>query len=47
MNNSNVIPVPWQNIMAASVMFVMPLLIVFFLTQRYFVESVALTGSKG
>ena len=47
MNNDNVTPVPWQNIMAASVMFVMPLLIVFFLTQRYFVESVALTGSKG
>ena len=46
-NNSNIIPVPWQDIMAASVAFVIPLLIIFILTQRYFVESVALTGSKG
>jgi len=46
-NNSNLIPVPWQDIMAASVMFVVPLLVIFVLTQRYFVESVAMTGSKG
>ncbi len=46
-NNSNIIPVPWQDIMAASVMFVVPLLVTFVLTQRYFVESVAMTGSKG
>ncbi|MEP7289108.1 MAG: carbohydrate ABC transporter permease [Chloroflexota bacterium] len=46
-NNSNVTPVPWQDIMAASVLFVIPLLVVFILTQRYFVQSIAMTGSKG
>jgi multiple sugar transport system permease protein len=39
-------PLPWQDVMAASVLFVIPVLIVFILTQRYFVESIALTGSK-
>ncbi|HRE47623.1 MAG TPA: carbohydrate ABC transporter permease [Aggregatilineales bacterium] len=46
-NNLQVSPLPWQDVMAASVLFVIPLLVVFFLTQRYFVESIALTGSKG
>ncbi len=46
-NNLQMSPVPWQDIMAASVLFVIPLLVVFVLTQRYFVESVVLTGSKG
>ncbi len=46
-NNLQMSPVPWQDIMAASVLFVIPLLVVFLLTQRYFVESIALTGSKG
>jgi ABC-type glycerol-3-phosphate transport system permease component len=32
--------------MASSVLFVIPVLIVFILTQRYFVESIALSGSK-
>jgi len=40
-------PIPWQDIMAASVLFVIPVLIVFLLTQRYFVEGISLTGSKG
>ncbi len=40
-------PLPWQDVMAASVLFVIPVLIVFLLTQRYFVESITLTGSKG
>jgi ABC-type glycerol-3-phosphate transport system permease component len=39
-------PLPWQDVMAASVMFVIPVLVVFLLTQRYFIQSVALTGSK-
>lgn len=39
-------PLPWQDVMAASVLFVIPVLIVFILTQRYFVQSIALTGSK-
>ncbi len=33
--------------MAASVMFVIPVLIVFIFTQRYFVEGIQMTGSKG
>jgi multiple sugar transport system permease protein len=40
-------PIPWQNIMAASVLFVIPVMIVFILTQRYFTEGIALTGTKG
>ncbi|MFN8377524.1 MAG: carbohydrate ABC transporter permease [Anaerolineae bacterium] len=39
-------PIPWQDIMAASVAFVIPVLIVFFLTQRYFIEGISFTGSK-
>jgi ABC-type glycerol-3-phosphate transport system permease component len=39
-------PIRWHEIMAASVLFVIPVLVVFILTQRYFVESIALTGSK-
>ncbi len=40
-------PLPWQNIMAASVTFVVPVLVVFLLTQRYFVQGITLTGTKG
>jgi ABC-type glycerol-3-phosphate transport system permease component len=40
-------PVPWQDIMAASVTFVIPVLIVFLLTQRYFVQGIQFTGTKG
>lgn len=40
-------PIPWQNIMAASVAFVIPVLVVFILTQRYFTEGITLTGLKG
>lgn len=40
-------PVPWQDIMAASVAFVIPVLVVFILTQRYFTEGISFTGSKG
>lgn len=38
---------PWPLFMAASVVAVVPVIIVFFLTQRYFVESIVLTGNKG
>ena len=34
-------------IMAASVLFVMPVIILFFLAQRAFIEGVTLTGAKG
>jgi len=40
-------PIPWQDIMAASVLFVIPVMVVFILTQRYFVEGITMTGSKG
>ena len=40
-------PIPWQDIMAASVLFVIPVLVVFLLTQRHFIEGISLTGSKG
>jgi ABC-type glycerol-3-phosphate transport system permease component len=45
-NNLQESPIPWQDIMAASVLFVIPVLIVFILTQRYFVEGITMTGSK-
>ncbi len=37
----------WHLLMAASVMVVTPVIVVFFVAQRYFVESIALTGIKG
>src|SRR5690606_42131233 len=40
-------PIPWQDIMAASVLFVIPVMVVFMLTQRYFIEGISMTGSKG
>ncbi len=46
-NNLQESPIPWQDIMTASVLFVIPVLVVFILTQRYFTEGIALTGSKG
>jgi ABC-type glycerol-3-phosphate transport system permease component len=38
---------PWTLIMATSLLAVVPLLVVFLLVQRYFVESIVLTGTKG
>jgi ABC-type glycerol-3-phosphate transport system permease component len=46
-NNLQDSPLPWQDVMAASVLFVIPVLVVFFFTQRYFVEGITMTGSKG
>ncbi len=46
-NNLQESPIPWHDIMTASVLFVIPVLVVFILTQRYFTEGIALTGSKG
>lgn len=40
-------PLPWQDVMAASVSFVVPVLIVFIFTQRYFIEGISTTGTKG
>jgi ABC-type glycerol-3-phosphate transport system permease component len=38
--------VEWHLFMAASIQVILPCLVVFFLTQRYFVEGIALTGMK-
>ncbi|MCI0709504.1 MAG: carbohydrate ABC transporter permease [Chloroflexi bacterium] len=40
-------PLPWQDIMAASVLSIIPIIVVFILTQRYFTEGITLTGMKG
>lgn len=45
--NLNEAPLRWHDVMAASVLFVIPVLVVFMLTQRYFIEGIATTGSKG
>ena len=37
----------WNLTMAASLMFMLPVIILFFLAQRAFVEGVTLTGVKG
>ena len=38
---------PWHLLMAASVMVILPILILFFVAQRTFVEGIATTGLKG
>jgi len=37
----------WSQLMAVSIVMLLPSLVVFFLCQRYFVEGIATTGSKG
>jgi multiple sugar transport system permease protein len=37
----------WEVILAASVIATIPMVVVFFLAQRAFVEGIATTGSKG
>jgi multiple sugar transport system permease protein len=37
----------WNLMMAASVVFTVPMIILFFLAQRYFVEGISTTGLKG
>jgi multiple sugar transport system permease protein len=39
--------VQWNLIMSASVLFMLPVIIMFFLAQRVFIEGVTLTGTKG
>jgi len=38
---------PWQLLMAASVMAVLPPLILFFFAQKYFIQGVVISGTKG
>ena len=46
-NLSNEVSVPWSNIMAMSCLVVLPVILLFFLCQKYFVEGIATTGLKG
>jgi ABC-type glycerol-3-phosphate transport system permease component len=39
--------VQWNLLMAASVAFMLPCLLVFFFAQKYFIEGITLTGIKG
>ena len=39
--------VQWNLTMAASVLFMIPVIVLFFLAQRVFIEGVTLTGVKG
>ncbi len=38
---------PWHHLMAASTLVVLPVMVLFFLAQRAFVEGIATTGGKG
>ncbi|XAL99537.1 carbohydrate ABC transporter permease [Phycisphaeraceae bacterium D3-23] len=38
---------PWHLIMAASTLVVLPVVVLFFVTQRTFIEGISMTGSKG
>ncbi len=37
----------WELMMAANIMFMLPVVIVFFFTQRYMIQGVVITGVKG
>ena len=37
----------WGQVMAASTVFTLPVLVLFFVSQRQFVEGVTVTGIKG
>lgn len=39
--------IEWQLLMAATTVMMLPILIVFFFAQRYFIQGIALTGLKG
>jgi ABC-type glycerol-3-phosphate transport system permease component len=45
--NINSTTQPWPSIMAAAVLTTVPLMIVFFFTQRFILESVVISGLKG
>jgi len=37
----------WQNLMAATTISIIPIIVIFFLAQKTFVEGITLTGIKG
>lgn len=45
--NINLTVQPWPTIMTSAVLTTVPLIIVFFLAQRYILESVVVSGLKG
>jgi len=46
-NFSNLYQTDWPHQMAAAVVVMLPIIIVFFLAQKYFVRGITLTGMKG
>lgn len=39
--------IEWEKLMAASAMFTLPIIVLFFFAQKQFIEGIALTGIKG
>lgn len=39
--------IEWQQLMAATMLLVMPSLVLFFIAQRWFVQGIVMTGLKG
>jgi ABC-type sugar transport system, permease component len=39
--------VDWNLTMAAALIFMLPVIVIFFLAQRVFIEGITLTGVKG
>lgn len=37
----------WHLLMAASVVVLLPVIVLFFVAQKYFIQGIALTGLKG
>jgi ABC-type glycerol-3-phosphate transport system permease component len=40
-------PLGWNHVMAASVLMMMPVTLVFFVAQRAFIQGIATSGLKG
>jgi multiple sugar transport system permease protein len=38
---------PWNQLMAASVLVILPVMVLFFVAQKTFIEGIATTGMKG
>jgi multiple sugar transport system permease protein len=47
MNKTNAADYSWSVIMAGNMLMTVPVILVFFLFQRYFVQGMTLTGMKG
>jgi multiple sugar transport system permease protein len=38
---------PWQYLMAATLVTLLPVLVLFFAAQRYFIQGISVSGVKG